>query len=90
MGKIMNTIYSDLISTPLEAKEVVFCIVLASVTRSFFIAIICIIGFSFFVDIKIYSYLYLFIFLFLGSFVLGAAGFICGSAIEKFDGKIIK
>ena len=86
MGKIMQTISSDLISTPLEAKEVVLAIVLAAVTRSFFIAVICIIGFSFFVDLKIYSYLYLFIFLFLGSFVLGCAGFLCGSAVEKFDG----
>tara|TARA_Y100001970_G_scaffold226726_1_gene280426 strand:- start:415 stop:1227 length:813 start_codon:yes stop_codon:yes gene_type:complete len=85
-GKIMQTIYPDLISTPLSATQVVLGIVLASVTRSFFIAIICIIGFSFFVDVKIHSYLYLIIFLFLGSFVLGCAGFLSGCAIEKFDG----
>ncbi len=86
MGKIMQTIYSDIISTPLEAKEVVLAIVLASVTRSFLIAITCIIGFSFFVDVKIYNLLYLFIFLFFGSFILGCAGFLGGCAIEKFDG----
>tara|TARA_B100000579_G_C22835864_1_gene858692 strand:- start:1351 stop:2166 length:816 start_codon:yes stop_codon:yes gene_type:complete len=84
MGKMMGTIV-DTISSPLSSSEVVLATILASVTRSFMIAIISIFVFFIFIDVKIYSYLALFCFLFLSSFILGATGFIAGLWAEKFD-----
>ena len=53
MGKMMGTIV-DTISSPLSSSEVVLATILASVTRSFMIAIISIFVFFIFIDVKIY------------------------------------
>ena len=52
MSKVMGNIF-DLIASPLSAFEVTFAIILASVTRSFMIAAVCILVFAIFLDIQI-------------------------------------
>ena len=84
MGKVMGNIV-DMISAPLSSLEVTMAIILASVTRSFIIAAVSIIVFTFFLNIQIDNIFYVLIYLFLGSFVLGAVGFIAGLWAEKFD-----
>tara|TARA_B100000315_G_scaffold135791_1_gene125069 strand:- start:2670 stop:3482 length:813 start_codon:yes stop_codon:yes gene_type:complete len=84
MGKVMGNIV-DMIAAPLSSLEVTMAIILASVTRGFIIATVSIIVFALFLDIKIDNIFYVFIYLFLGSFVLGAVGFIAGLWAEKFD-----
>tara|TARA_B100001123_G_scaffold326204_1_gene366856 strand:+ start:210 stop:1022 length:813 start_codon:yes stop_codon:yes gene_type:complete len=84
MSKVMGNIF-DLLASPLSAFEVTFSIILASVTRSFMIAVVCILVFSIFLDIQIDNIFYSFLYLFLGSFFLGAAGFIIGCHVQKFD-----
>ncbi len=84
MGKMMGTI-TDVISSPLNSTEVTLAIILASVTRGIIISIISIIVFYFAIDLKINNFSFLIIYLFLGSFLLGAAGFIAGLHCEKFD-----
>ena len=84
MGKIMGNIF-DLIASPLSALEVTFAIILASVTRSLMIAAVCILVFAIFLDIQIDNIFYSFLYLFLGSFFLGAAGFILGCHVQKFE-----
>ena len=84
MGKVMGNIF-DMIAAPLSALEVTLAIILAAVTRSIIIALVSVTVFSFFIDIEIYNVFYVVIYLFLGSFLLGAAGFICGLYSDKFD-----
>ena len=84
IGKIQGNIIDTLLA-PLSATEVTLAIIFASVTRSIIITIISIIVFSLIVEIYIYSVFYIFIFAFLGSFILGALGFIAGLWAEKFD-----
>ena len=84
IGKIQGNIIDTLLA-PLSAIEVTLAIILAAVTRSIIITIISIIVFSLIVEIHIYSVFYIFIFAFLGSFILGALGFITGLWAEKFD-----
>ena len=84
IAKIQGNII-DTLMAPLSAAEVTLAIILAAVTRSIIILLISAILFSFFIEIYIYSILYIFIFAFLGSFVLGALGFIAGLWAEKFD-----
>ena len=84
IGKIQGNIIDTLLA-PLSATEVTLAIVLAAVTRSIIITIISIIVFSLIVEIHIYRVFYIFIFAFLGSFILGALGFITGLWAEKFD-----
>ncbi len=84
MSKVMGNIV-DLIGSPLSSLEVTIAIILASVTRSILICIVCVVVFNFFVEIKILNYLYFVIFLVLSSFFMGALGFIAGIWAEKFD-----
>ena len=84
MGKMMGTI-SDIISSPLNSTEVTLAIILASVTRGIIISSISILVFYFAIDLKVYSFSILILYLFLGSFLMGAAGFIAGLHCEKFD-----
>ena len=84
MGKVMGNIV-DMISAPLSSLEVTMAIILASVTRGFIIAAVSIMVFTFFLNIQIDNIFYVLIYLFLGSFVLGAVGFITGLWAEKFD-----
>ena len=79
-GNIIDTLFA-----PLTAAEVTFALILAAVTRSLFILVISIIAFSLIVDLNIYSIFYIFIGSFIGSFILGALGFITGLWAEKFD-----
>ena len=79
-GNIIDTLFA-----PLTAVEVTFALILAAVTRSLFILVISIIAFSFIVDLNIHSVFYIFIGSFIGSFILGALGFITGLWAEKFD-----
>ena len=79
-GNIIDTLFA-----PLTATEVTFALILAAVTRSLFILVISIIAFSFIVDLNIHSIFYIFIGSFIGSFILGALGFITGLWAEKFD-----
>ena len=84
IGKIQGNII-DTLMAPLSAAEVTLAIIFAAITRSIIITIISIIVFSLIVKIHIYSIFYIFIFAFLGSFILGAVGFIAGLWAEKFD-----
>ena len=84
IGKIQGNIV-DILYAPLTAGEVTIAIVLAACTRSFIIASISIIVFSFIIDLTIASFTYIIIFTFLSSFILGAVGFIAGLWAEKFD-----
>ena len=84
IAKIQGNI-TDTLFAPLSAIEVSLAIILAAVTRSIVILIISIIVFSLIVEIHIYSIFYIFVGAFLGSFILGALGFITGLWAEKFD-----
>ncbi len=84
IAKIQGNI-TDTLFAPLSAIEVSLAIILAAVTRSIVILIISIIVFSLIVELHIYSIFYIFVGAFLGSFILGALGFITGLWAEKFD-----
>ena len=84
IGKIQGNIV-DMLYAPLSALEVSMAIILASLTRSFLIAIISIAVFSLIVDVTIYNIFYIFVFGFLSAFILGSLGFITGLWAEKFD-----
>ena len=84
IGKIQGNIV-DILYAPLSPAEVTLATILAAVTRSIIIAAVSIIVFSFIIDLKIYNFFYIFIYTFLGSFILGAIGFIIGLWAEKFD-----
>ena len=84
IGKIQGNIV-DILYAPLSPGEVTLAIILAGVTRSFIIAIFSIIVFSFIMELHFYSFFYIFVYTFLGSFILGAVGFIVGLWAEKFD-----
>ena len=84
IAKIQGNI-TDTLFAPLSAVEVSLAIILAAVTRSIVILVISIIVFSLIVEIHIYSIFYIFVGAFLGSFILGALGFITGLWAEKFD-----
>ena len=84
IGKIQGNIIDTLLA-PLSATEVTLAIILAAVTRGLVILIISIAVFSLIVEIHIHSIFHIFIGAFLGSFILGALGFITGLWAEKFD-----
>jgi len=84
IAKIQGNII-DILHAPLSAAEVTLAIILAAVTRSFIIAIVSILVFSFVTELKFYNFYYIFIFTFLGSFILGAIGIVVGLWAEKFD-----
>ena len=84
IGKIQGNIIDTLLA-PLSAIEVTLAIIFAAVTRGLVILIISIVVFSLIVEIHIHSIFYIFIGAFLGSFILGALGFITGLWAEKFD-----
>ena len=67
IGKIQGNIV-DLLYAPLSATEVTLAVILASVTRSFMIAIISFVTFFFIIDIQIQSFVLFFAFTFLSSF----------------------
>ena len=84
IGKIQGNIV-DILYAPLSAAEVTISVTFAAVTRSVMIAVISVIIFMFFVDLKIVNYFTLIAFTFLSSFILGALGIIAGLWAEKFD-----
>ena len=84
IGKIQGNII-DTLQAPLSAIEVTLPIIFAAVTRGLVILIISIVVFSLIVEIHIYNIFYIFIGAFLGTFILGALGFITGLWAEKFD-----
>ena len=84
IGKIQGNIIDTLLA-PLSAIEVTLAIIFAAVTRGLVILVISILVFSLIVEIHIYSIFYIFIGAFLGTFILGALGFITGLWAEKFD-----
>ena len=60
-------------------------IICAAVTRSFIIAAVSIVVFSFIIDLEFYNFYFIIIFTFLGSFILSSTGIIIGLWSEKFD-----
>ena len=84
IGKIQGNIV-DMLYAPLSALEVSLAIILAAVTRSLLIGVISTLVFSMIIDINIHNIFYVSTFAFLGSFILGALGFIAGLWAEKFD-----
>ena len=84
IGKIQGNIV-DVLYAPLSPSEVTLATILASVTRSFIIAVVSIVVFKFIIDLQFYNFYFIFIYTFLGSFILGAIGFIVGLWAEKFD-----
>ena len=84
IGKIQGNIV-DILYAPLSPGEVTLATIFAASTRSILIAIISIFIFSFIIEIRIENLFYIIIFTFLGSFLLGAVGFITGLWAEKFD-----
>ena len=49
------------------------------------IAFVSIVVFTFIIELEFYNFFYIFIFTFLGSFILGAIGFVVGLWADKFD-----
>ena len=84
ISKIQGNIV-DTLMAPLSAAEVTIAIIFAAVTRSIIILVISILVFSLIIDISINNFFYILIGTFLGSFILGALGFITGLWAEKFD-----
>ncbi len=84
IGKIQGNIV-DLLYAPLSPLEVTLATILAAVTRSLTITVASIVVFSFIIDLKFHNIYLIFIYTFLGSFILGAIGFIIGLWSEKFD-----
>ena len=84
IGKIQGNIV-DMLYAPLSSTEITLSIIFAAVTRSFIIAMISIIVFSFLIDMNINNIIIIIIYIFLSSFILGAVGFIAGLWAEKFD-----
>ncbi len=84
IGKIQGNIV-DILYAPLTPGEITLAINLAACTRSFMIAVVSIIVFSFLVELRFYNFFYIFVFLFLGSFILSSIGIIIGLWAEKFD-----
>ena len=84
IGKIQGNIV-DILYAPLTAGEITLAINLAACTRSIIIALVCIVVFSFIVELKFYNFFYIFIFTFLGAFILSSTGIIIGLWAEKFD-----
>ena len=84
IGKIQGNIV-DVLYAPLSPGEVTLATILAAVTRSFIIAAVSIVVFKFIIDLQFYNFYFVFIYTFLGSFILGAIGFIVGLWAEKFD-----
>ncbi len=84
IGKIQGNIV-DILYAPITAGEITLAINLAACTRSFIIALVSIIVFSFIVDLKFYSFFYIITFTLLGSFILSSIGIIIGLWSEKFD-----
>ena len=84
IGKIQGNIV-DILYAPLSPGEITLAIILAAVTRSIVIATTSIVVFSFIVDLQFYNFYCIFIYTFLGSFILGAIGFVVGLWAEKFD-----
>ncbi len=75
----------DILYAPLTAGEITLATNFAACTRSFIIAVVSIIVFSFIVEIKFYNFFYIFIYTFLGSFILSSIGIIIGLWAEMFD-----
>jgi ABC-2 type transport system permease protein len=84
IGKIQGNIV-DLLYAPLSPAEVTLATILAAVTRSLTIVVASILVFSFIIDLQFHNIFFIFIYAFLGSFILGAVGFIIGLWAEKFD-----
>ena len=84
IGKIQGNIV-DMLYAPLSALEVTMAIILASLTRSFLIAIISIAVFTVIVELPLSNVFSIFIFGFLSAFILGSLGFITGLWAAKFD-----
>ena len=84
IGKIQGNIV-DILYAPLTAGEITLAINLAAFTRSFIIAVVSIVTFSFIIDMEFYSFFYIFIYTFLGSYILSSIGIIVGLWAEKFD-----
>jgi len=84
IGKIQGNIV-DILYAPLSAGEITLATIIAACTRSIIIASVSIVVFSLIIDLQFYNFYYIFIFTFLGSFILGAAGFIVGLWADKFD-----
>ena len=84
IGKIQGNIIDTLLA-PLSPTEVTLAVILAAVTRGLVILVISVLVFSLIVEIHIHSIFYIFIGAFLGTFILGAIGFITGLWAEKFD-----
>ena len=84
IAKIQGNIIDTLLA-PLSATEVTLAIIMAAVTRGLVILVISVLVFSLIVEIHIHNIFYIFIGAFLGSFILGALGFITGLWAEKFD-----
>ena len=84
IGKIQGNIV-DVLYAPLSPGEVTLATILAAVTRSFIIAAVSIVVFRFIIDLQFYNFYFIFIYTFLGSFILGAIGFVVGLWAEKFD-----
>ena len=84
IGKIQGNIV-DVLYAPLSPVEVTLATILAAVTRSFIIAAVSIVAFRYIIDLQFYNFYFIFIYTFLGSFILGAIGFIVGLWAEKFD-----
>ena len=84
IAKIQGNIIDTLLA-PLSPTEVTLAIIMAAVTRGLVILVISVVVFSLIVEMHIYNIFYIFIGAFLGSFILGALGFITGLWAEKFD-----
>ena len=84
IAKIQGNII-DTLMAPLSPTEVTLAIILAAVARSMIILIVSVLVFSLIIEIHFYKIVYIFLGTFLGSFILGALGFMTGQYALKFD-----
>lgn len=88
MGKLFGNI-TDILAAPLNSRQIAMAYILSSVTRGFITAVIIMVScylltFSFF-SIKITHIFIGLYFIFFASFILGAAGLICGLWSNSVD-----
>ena len=84
IAKIQGNII-DTLMAPLSPTEVTLAIILDAVARSIIILIVYVLVFSLIIEIHFYKIVYIFLGTFLGSFILGALGFMTGQYALKFD-----
>lgn len=84
IGKVQGNIV-DVLMPPLSPAELTLAFVMAGVTRGVLVALVTLVGMSFFVPIRLHDPLIVLFFAFSASFMMSMAGLIGGIWANKFD-----